>query len=902
MKAKLHYVLATTIFLITFSLFGQKPLWKKIENTTNLTEISKFNIDKNKAHFFKLDLSLLKETISSATLRHSKVKKSATVITIPIESGKLETFKIYEASVFSPSLASKYPDIKSYSGVSTTNSGNHLRMSVSHKGIQAMISGIDKPNIFIQSIENTNNTYILYNRDSKIDYTNPFKCQTLDHLNSTYQKSISKIDEGGANTKTLQTFRIAVSVTGEYTDYHGGSVADALAGINATLNRVNEIFETDMGVTFELVDATQLIYTNASTDPYSNANTGVEGIWSTELQNTLTTSIGENTYDIGHLFGASGGGGNAGCIGCVCIDGLKGSAFTSPSSNTPEGDSFDINFVVHEIGHQMGANHTWAFESEGTNVQSEPGSGSTIMAYAGITDLDDIQLNSDPYFHYQSIKQILNNLETKTCQTKTAISNNPPNANAGNNFTIPQGTPYILKGSASDTNNDNLTYCWEQIDNGVVNSDNFGSTLTSGSINRSLSPTSLSDRYIPNLNNVLNGQLTESNPVVGSSWESVSSVSRDLNWALTVRDRTPGLVTANGQTSFDTTIINVDGNSGPFAITSQNTSNINWTPGTTETITWNVANTNSGTINTSNVNILLSTDGGLTFPNILSGNTPNDGTENILVPFISEPYCRIKIEPVDNIYYAINSAVFAINFTVVTNCPASYNSPLNLNLDFDELNSITNVINVPDGGTISDLKVTMDVSHTYIDDVIVKLTHPNGTTSVNLWNRNCLDESDIVITFEDWTDNINCNNTGSGNTYKPSDLLSAFNGLDAAGTWQISLEDLVSQDDGVLNSWSLNICTQSTSLTNPNFLDEIDGIKVYPNPNTGNFNIAFNSTSNKNIFILISDMRGRIVSQIEYPSSSVFREEVKLNGIQSGMYIVQISDGAFSTKKKIIIK
>ncbi|WP_100613569.1 zinc-dependent metalloprotease [Confluentibacter citreus] len=916
MKAKLHYVFSIAMFLFGFSVIAQNSSWKKLQNVKNPEKISKYHLNENRVGYFELNAVLLKQSIAGASQRTAKTKRNNTIVAIPGQHGELELFNIFEASVFSPELAEKFPDIKSYVGYSLENPDTRIRMSVSHLGIKTMVSYVDKPTIFMEPTTKNSNQYILYSKNSKNNNIDSFECQTIDDLNETLNKNsnVSKttINEGGANNQTLQKFRIAISVTGEYTNYFGGTVADALAGINATLNRVNDIFETDMAVTFELVNAPQLIYTNPSTDPYSDADIGTDednannsNGWNIQLQNTLTTVIGEPAYDIGHLFGASGGGGNAGCIGCVCVNGSKGSAYTSPANDIPEGDTFDLDFVVHEIGHQMGASHTWSYTNESSNnVQSEPGSGSTIMAYAGVTDLDNIQLHSDPYFHYQSIKQILTNLSTKNCQTTTAISNNSPIANAGNNYTIPQGTPYVLKGSATDSNSgDNLTYTWEQIDNGIVTSANFSSSLTSGSINRSLPPSISPNRYIPTLKSVLNKKLTETNPTIGSAWESVSSVSRTLNWALTVRDRNPQTVLQNGQTSYDTKSITVDGSSGPFRVTSQNVTGLNLTPGTIETITWDVANTNTGAVNAGNVNILLSTDGGLTFPTTLAANTPNDGSQNISVPFIYAPRCRIMIEAVNNMFYAVNDEEFAINYTVNTTCQPTYASALNLNLPVSDSQEANHTINVPNSGFISEVKVNVNISHTYVEDLIVTVTHPNGTSASKLWNRNCSSQSNIVMTFEDWTNNINCNSTGVGNTYAPSELLDVFNGLDAAGAWNINVKDLASVDSGTLNSWSLDICTQTDTLTNPNIEDIIIGVKVYPNPTNGPFWIAFNSETNNDVTLTLFDIRGRLVFSSVYANlGGNFREEIKPMGLQSGMYVLAISDGNITTKQKIIIE
>jgi subtilisin-like proprotein convertase family protein len=922
MKAKLHYVFSIAMFLFAFSVIAQNSSWKKLQTVKDSEKISKYHLNKNTVEFFELNAVSLKKSMENASLRTSKTKRNNTVITIPGQNGELESFNIFEAPVFSPELAKKYPEIKSYVGYGIKNPTTRLRISVSPSGVKSMISYAGKSSVFMEPSVKNSNQYILYSKDSKNKVRDAFDCQTIDELNKTLNKynttSKVSVNEGGANDKTLQKFRIAISVTAEYTAYHndgilgnGNAVADALAAINATLNRVNDIFEADMAVTFELVDADQLIYTNAATDPYSNADIGTDednannaNGWNIQLQTTLTNVIGETAYDIGHLFGATGGGGNAGCIGCVCVNGSKGSAYTSPSDDIPEGDTFDLNFVAHEIGHQMGANHTWAFESEGSGVQSEPGSGSTIMAYAGVADADDIQLNSDPYFHYHSIKQILDNLENKSCQTTTPIVNNPPLANAGNNYTIPQGTPYVLKGSATDSDSgDNLTYCWEQIDSGIVTSANFNSSLISGSINRSLPPSTSPNRFIPTLKSVINGKLTETNPTVGSAWESVSSVSRTLNWALTVRDRDPLTVAQNGQTSYDTMSITVNASSGPFTVTSQNVTALNLTPGTIETITWDVANTNAAPINTANVNILLSTDGGLTFPTVLLSNTPNDGSENISVPFIFAPRCRIMVEAANNIYYAVNDEDFAINYTVNTICQPTYASALNLNLAVTDSQEANHTINVTDSGVISDVKVNVNITHPWIEDLVVTVTHPNGTSASKLWNRNCTFQDNIVITFEDWANNINCNSTGAGNTYAPSELLDVFDGLDALGAWSINVKDLASGDNGTLNSWSLDICTQTDTLTNPNIQETIVGLKVFPNPNKGSFWVAFNSETNNDVTLALFDIRGRKVFDNVYSNlGGIFREEIKPVGLQSGLYVLAISDGNISTKRKIIIE
>ena len=288
------------------------------------------------------------------------------------------------------------------------------------------------------------------------------------------------------------------------------------------------------------------------------------------------------------------------------------------------------------------------------------------MGYAGITGANDVQDHSDPYFHYGTINQVLNNLDTRTCWTSTEITNNPPVADAGDDYTIPQGTAFKLVGSATDSDEEDvLTYTWEQVDSGTTTSSNFGPTKTSGAVWRSRPPSSNPTRYMPVRSRVLSGELTEANPQEtedNTSWETVSTVGRALNFALTVRDRSE----TNGvgqfpQSDFDFMTVTVDGDSGPFAVTSQ-TTNETWNVGESQIVTWDVAGTDTGSVNTSTVNIYLSTDGGLTFPFSAASNVANDGSHTFSVPPADgdSDQLRVMVEGNDNIFYAINSTNFSL--------------------------------------------------------------------------------------------------------------------------------------------------------------------------------------------------------------------------------------------------
>ena len=474
--------------------------------------------------------------------------------------------------------------------------------------------------------------------------------------NSNFQKTTN------ANDGKLRTYRMALIGTSEYSEFHltnqgvGAGESDAtkkaavLSAMNASMTRINGIFERDLGVTMQLVaNNDELIFLNAATDGLTNSN--INSLVD-ESQAKCDAVIGSANYDIGHVFGwvndESGNGLAGGSI--VCETGEKGKGATM--RKTPLGDRFDIDLAAHEIGHQFGANHTQNGNCNRNNSTAvEPGSGSTIMGYAGFCD-PNVQNTSDAYFHAVSIAEMWNYVSTTaTCAVETTTANSAPIVSAGADFSIPKSTPFILKGTASDTDAGNsLTYTWEQMDNQPATMPPLATNAV-GPLFRSLSPSSVVDRHMPDLATVLDGNTS-------TTWEVLPSVSRTMSFAFTVRDN----VSNGAATARDDTVIVVDGSAGPFEVTSQNSATT-LRGGSIQTITWNVANTNASLINCAQVNILLSTDGGNTYPNVLVSNTPNDGTQDVVLTNITTTEARIKIEPVNSIFYAVNSINFSIDKT-----------------------------------------------------------------------------------------------------------------------------------------------------------------------------------------------------------------------------------------------
>ncbi|WP_459209390.1 reprolysin-like metallopeptidase [Aquimarina rhabdastrellae] len=650
MKKQLSTIVCLTMMGLGFS---QSSYWTK-SNTEQKNAILPHSMELPQSNTFNLNLEAFRNALEKAPQRGDLSKTSSTTVEFPKADGSMETFVIQELATLHPDLAARYPEIKSYIGKSVQDPSATIRFSISpEKGVQTMrLSGKDKA-LFIEPLTEDRQSYTLYSRDHRSASSETFRCLVEDQnpsiLNSSSQKN--------ANDGTLRRYRIAISTTGEYTQHHGGTKASALAAINATMTRVNGVFENDFAVTMQVISNNdRVIYTNPSTDPYS-------GEYQDKLQSTLTSRIGESNYDVGHIFVKGADNGSAGCIGCVCVDNSKGRGFTS--SQTPEGDRFDIDYVAHEIGHQFGANHTFSIRNERANAHFEPGSGTTIMGYAGITN-NDVQQVSDPYFHAFSIEQVTDYVKGTSCQTDVATNNATPTANAGSNYTIPKGTPFVLKGTGTDANNDSLTYCWEQMDENDAGHIEPGPNNTTGVAFRSFSPSSSSERYFPRLETIKAG-------ATSWRWEVIPQVARTLNFRLTVRDNRASGPANNS----DDMRVTVRSAAGPFVVNSPNT-NVAWNVGSSKTVTWNVAGTTANGINASEVDIYLSTDSGDTYPILLADDVPNDGSHEITVPDNVGTQNRIMVKAANNIFFDISNANFRITEATTGNDTEAPSAPTNL--------------------------------------------------------------------------------------------------------------------------------------------------------------------------------------------------------------------------------
>jgi Metallo-peptidase family M12B Reprolysin-like/GEVED domain/Secretion system C-terminal sorting domain/Fibronectin type III domain len=610
---------------------------------------------RNSAAQYKLfALNFSDMTGELATVPSREQGGSATLVSFPTPEGESQTFRVVEASVLHPDLAAKYQGIRSFTGQGIEDPTAVIRFSTSdQQGFHGMVFSGNRSTYYIDPYTKDRATYKVYGRESLTKDPLDFECKTIAVMNKLGKSNSSALR---TNDKTLRRYRLALSCTAEYGNIFAGTTgtdaekkARILAQMNVTMTRVNGVYERDLAITMQIVANNDLvIYLGSVTaDPWTTE-------WNTKTQQVTDAAIGSANYDIGHNFNTTGGG-NAGCIGCVCTAGSKGSGYTGRAD--PTGDAFDIDYVAHEMGHQFGGYHvmnTCSRSGSGT-TEVEPASGSSIMGYAGICPTN-IQPNSDAYFAYVNIRDISANVQTGTssgCAQIVTILNNPPTANAGADYTIPKSTAFVLKGQGSDPDGDALTYTWEQ--NDAAQAPGTGSpvsTWTVGPMFRSKTGTASPSRYMPQISDVVANNLAP-------TWEVIPSVARTLNFSLTTRDNKAG----GGQTSDDLMLVTVNGTAGPFVVSAPNTA-VTWNVGTSQTVTWSVASTNVAPVNCLNVNILLSTDGGFTYPIALLSNTPNDGTEAITVPNNLGTTCRVKVEAADNIFYDISNVNFTISGAV----------------------------------------------------------------------------------------------------------------------------------------------------------------------------------------------------------------------------------------------
>ncbi|MDQ3714180.1 MAG: M12 family metallo-peptidase, partial [Acidobacteriota bacterium] len=675
------------LLLFIFSInvvvaFGQKnqalpdKLWREVDDLVLQQRLPQRVVIPNAYRTFMLDKTALQGLLRKVPMEFTEVARgNSSIITLPMPNGKLARFSVEESPILEPQLAAKFPEIKTYRGRGIDDPAATARFDLTPAGFHSMIIS-NAGTIYIDpyAVGDTRN-YISYLK-TDVERTGEFSCDVkngADELPS-YINFLPDSPTVISGTN-LRTYRLAVAATAEYTnvfrqadDTDAQARARALSQIVLIINRVNGVYERDVAIRMVLIANQDLIiYTDPATDPYSNGNgSSMLG----QNQSNLNTVIGADNYDIGHVF--STGGGGIAQLRSPCGSGKARGVTGLPN---PVGDPFAIDYVAHEMGHQFGGNHTFNVSSGscgGQRVSSaayEPGSGVTIMGYAGICGSQNLAGNSIDTFHVKSIEEIVTFTTAgfgSGCGVSTPTENTPPSVTAQTTgLVIPKQTPFYLTAAATDPDNDSLTYDWQEYDLGagattVPNSDSDG---VERPIFRPYLPNTSPTRTFPSLQFILNNANAPPNTTNGRlTGETLPNITRTMIFQVIVRDNRVG----GGGVNTAPAVVNVDATSGPFVITAPETS-VSWAVNSSQTVTWDVANTTNANINAANVKISLSTDGGNTFPIILSASTPNDGTETITVPNVNTSQARIKVEAVNNIFFDISGADFTISTSTAPN-------------------------------------------------------------------------------------------------------------------------------------------------------------------------------------------------------------------------------------------
>ena len=615
-----------------------------------------------------------------------------------------------------PALAAKHPDIKTYAGNGIDDPTASVRLDLTPLGFNASVRGANGVWYVDPYYHLDQSVYISYFGNALTSSPHGTFVERDGDTGLAATRSVLPKDvPTGARTvgSSLRIYRLALASDPSYYSYFGSVPANVTAGKVTLINRVTQIYEDETSIRLILVGTNDAVNFNTASQ-YSAAGYNATSCTSTMLtQNhtAVTNAIGTASFDIGHIILGADGGGLAN-LGVVGSSSAKGGGCTGVP--TPVGDQFAVDYVAHEMGHQFGGGHS--FNGITTNCSGgnrdaatsiEPGSGSSIMGYAGICGADDTQPHSDPYWSAISFDEIAAYVSGSTNApgnggTVSSTGNTAPvvTTSAGP-FTIPTRTPFSLTGSATDANGDTVTYMWEQIDPGTAsgtalqttNKTNgplfrqFGTALNSGSYGSGTTynaagenhPTTNPTRVFPDLTQILaNNTDANTGACPGgalslvdcySEWLPTSVYPGPMHFRLTARDGRAG----GGGVSSSDTQVNVATAAGPFLVTAPNTA-VTYSGGNPRTITWNVASTNVAPVNTANVDILLSTDGGQTFPTTLASGTPNDGSQSVTIPNVGTSQARIEIRAAGNIYFDVSDTNFTITQTPLAVTGVSPNS------------------------------------------------------------------------------------------------------------------------------------------------------------------------------------------------------------------------------------
>lgn len=667
------------LFLTAGSIWAQTRFFEPVPANA-LRQDASINRHIKKLTLYTLREAQLRQHLTNAPLEFTK-QAAPIALEIPLPNGQTETFEMFESPILAPNIAAQHPEIKTYAGRGKTNGQYTIRISFTAEGFNAIILGIGGDAAYYDKVSNdkSDQVYRVYFASDaerpKPDKTSNQgnKCGVIDlPLKDIFPQGLPNRGRLAAGPSDVggdrRVFRLAMAANKEFVDVKGaGDVTAAFNVLVAYVGRVNAVYQKELNVTLLLVTGTNAISTN--TADYTNSD---QSGMLDQNQTRLTALMISGGYDIGHVLGTtSGSGGGIATSPSVCVTADKGKGVSGVGDGSFAA-VFDDQLIAHEMGHQFSMSHSYnsvvpVCTTREASTSVEPGAGATIMSYGFTCDENGSDDNYEsPYqpflnFHTISYGQAATYIATTaTCFTTTATGNSAPTITTiTSGVTIPKSTPFALMGTATDGNSDAFTYSWEGTNIGTETP--TASTLLDASkapFFRSYEPVATGSRTFPRLSAILDGSNT-------ARGDKLPSVGIATTHRLTVRDNQGG-VTYGGVT------VTIDGNSGPFLETTNLAGS--YAAGTSQTITWDVNGTNTGQVNCANIKIMLSTDGGQTFPIILLANTPNDGSESVMLPNNQTTTARIKVEAVGNIFFDISNANFSITAPVVVT-PLAINTP-----------------------------------------------------------------------------------------------------------------------------------------------------------------------------------------------------------------------------------
>lgn len=946
--------LILTVFFSIVS-FGQgKNYWTAAKADTFTPDaLFERSSTPSKYLLYSLDFERFKTALNSVTVSEDQLFQSDVILTLPLADGTFEDFQFADYAVMHPDLQKQYPEIRSFKGVSLQDKSKVIYTTVNIFGVHSMLHTAGKPIEYMDTYTKDLSTYVVYSRND-IENVNSFECHlsTDDVPEDSIQE---RSEQHRASSQVFRTYRIAISTTIEYSNFHRNaagvspSASDAvkrsavLAAIVTSMTRINSVYNSELSIHLQLIPNNNILI-NITSDLFNN-NNGYTLLG--QNQTFIDSKIAWDAYDIGHVF--STGGGGVAILGSVC-SGEKAQGVTG--SGQPINDPFVIDYVAHEIGHQFGATHTFnglgqsCTNSTRTIITAvEPGSGSTIMAYAGICNPVNVQYNSDAYFSMESLRQIESFVTGDgACSVDTAIVNTAPTIKPLKNYYIPKSTAFVLEGIATDLENDPLTYCWEQNNNNSSTQPPV-STSVLGPNFRSRMPVSSPKRYFPPLSDVVQNNLSP-------EYEVVPSVARSMSFKLTVRDNN-SVRSQSDFASMGIQFVNVE----PFVVQSPN-SVVTWAAGSNQTVTWNHGSTVGGNVNCKFVDIYLSTNGGQSFDTLLASKVPNDGSEVVTVPNTIGSANRIMVKGNNHIFYDVSNT----NFTIAAPNTATYS------VRFSGKDGEQN-INICNGANAVFPVIYEHVGNFSGTTTFAVTGNPAGT-SVNLSQTSASSNSNVSVTVSNLsnlavgvypmqftamsgstTKRINFyleitsatfapiqNQTPANNstvletnpilTWSADPTVSGFSYNIQVAT-DVNFATIVSNETVYTNSFLTNglvdgqeyfwrVATKNEggclhSFTNPTkFLVQTLGVDshdlkevtfdVFPNPNQGVFTVALNHTNSNELKIAVYDLQGRNIYEQNTVANGTIKQEINISHASAGIYLIRVQDGNQQYVKKIVVK